>query len=211
MPGCPILSDIPTSPKYCHTFIDMVLSYVQAHPNIKTVILASRWATYAEGTHYKVEASDRRHIYPNLSNTPDAAQKAIYAKLFKSGLNKMVRKVLNMGRKVVIVSQIPEIGYDVPAAFSIAGRTGRNVNKIISPTLNEYMNRNKLVIPVLESLAKKENVQIVDPWKVLCKQGICRVAINGVPLYDDDDHLSNPGAQYIASIFDAVFENPTAQ
>src|SRR5258706_216224 len=136
-----------------------------------------------------------------------SAQTDTNATLFKLGLEQTVNKLLEMGRKVVIVTQVPEIGYYVPSAFSIAQRTGRDANKIIAPSLNEYIDRNMIVTTVVESLAKNDDVQIVDPWKALCNEKNCLVASEGQPLYLDDDHLSIFGAQEISNIFDPVFKN----
>ncbi len=205
--ACPILLEVHIS-SLCDSFLEKMTDYIQAHPNFKTIILSSRWSLYADGARYKSEGGRLVHLF---NTRPTSAQNDTNATLFKLGLNRMVDKLRGMGRKVVIVSQIPEIGYNVPSVLSIAERTGRDINKIIGPSMKEYFDRNKPVIPVMVSLAEKENVRVVHPWKLLCKQEKCLVAIKGRALYMDDDHLSNFGAQYISSIFDVVFQNLSVQ
>ena len=203
--GCaPLLGVDREGQKPCGEFNAAIINYIQEHPNLETVILASRWALSAEGTRYKNEEG-KKLILINESANP--AGTGTNAELFKTGLDQTVNKLLGMNRKVVIVTQVPEIGYDVPSAFSIAIRTGRDLNKIIAPSLDEYISRNVVVTNTIKSITAKSNIQIVDPSRALCSGERCLVIINDHPLYRDDDHLSTFGAQYIAHIFDSVFEN----
>lgn len=202
--GCaPLLGVDRQGQKPCGEFNTAIINYIQDHPNLGVIILASRWALSAEGTRYKNE-DGKRVILVNAAT--GSFQTDSNADLFKSGFDQTVNKLLEMGRKVVIVTEVPEIGYDVPSAFSIAQRTGRDLNKIIAPSLNEYIDRNLIVTAVVASAAKNDNVQIVEPWKVLCNKKNCLVVSEGQALYRDDDHLSTFGAQYISHIFDSVFE-----
>lgn len=203
--GCSPLRGVDRQGRHsCSDFNEVMLNYVRDHPNLDTVILASRWALSAEGTRYKNEEG-KRVILVNTSTGP--TQTDTNASLFQFGLDQTVLSLLKMGRKVVIITEVPEIGYDVPSAFSIAERTGRDINKIIAPSLNEYRARNAIVSATIESIASNDAVQIVDPSKVLCMNQTCLVATDGQALYRDDDHLSSYGAQYISSIFDPIFEN----
>ncbi|SRR5258706_3406358 len=204
-PACPSLLGVDRQGQQsCSEFNIDIINYIQDHPNLHTIILASRWALSAEGTRFKSEEGNSVILVNTMTGS---AQTDTNATLFKLGLEQTVNKLLEMGRKVVIVTQVPEIGYYVPSAFSIAQRTGRDANKIIAPSLNEYIDRNMIVTTVVESLAKNDDVQIVDPWKALCNEKNCLVASEGQPLYLDDDHLSIFGAQYISNIFDPVFKN----
>ena len=203
--GCaPLLGIDREGQKPCGEFNAAIINYLQEHPNLETVILASRWALSAEGTRYKNEEGKSLILISEVPN-PDGVSSN--ANLFKAGLNQTVNKLLEMGRKVVIVTQVPEIGYDVPSAFSIAMRTGRNLNNVIAPSLDEYNDRNIIVTSVIETIAEKSNIMIVDPSKALCMDERCLIVSDERPLYRDDDHLSTFGAQYIAHIFDPVFED----
>lgn len=203
--GCaPLLGIDRQGQKPCGEFNTAIINYIQSRPNLKTVILVSRWALSAEGTRYKTEEGKSVILVNALTGS---TQTDTNETLFKLGLEQTVNKLLEMGRKVVIVTQVPEIGYDVPSAFSIAQRTGRDLNKIIAPSLGEYLDRNLIVASAVESLAAKGNVQIVYPPQALCTGGNCLVVSEGHPLYRDDDHLSTFGARYISYLFDPIFEN----
>jgi hypothetical protein len=193
----------------CSDYNNQVITYIREHPNLSKIILVSRWALAATGTRYNNE-NGRRKILADVTPTdsPSTTPNTNEA-LFTLGLERTIHTLLSMGRKVIIVTQIPEVGYNVPSAFSIAQRTSRDINKIIAPSRSDYLDRNTIDAAVIESLAQKnKNVQIANPWKILCNTQNCNVVAKNQALYIDDDHLSIFGAEYISDIFYPVFKNP---
>ncbi len=206
--GCPAFLDMIPSPQVgdvpCLSYNKMVLRYLEEHPEIKTVILASRWTIWIEESRYKQEEGTRAYLTDALNELPNTATSQ---QLFTAGLERTIQTLQGMHRKVVIIAPLPEIGYDVPSANFIASRTGRDINKIIAPTLEEYKTRNQNTFTILKALEEKYKIQVLEPWKSLCQDNICRVAIDGIPLYRDDDHLSVFGSEFISPIFDPFFES----
>lgn len=204
MPGCPPLLGIDRQDQFlgsCSTYNDMLIEFLQEHPEIKTVILAGRWSISADGSRFKnEEGATKRQI--DIWNNAYGSN----AELFDLGLNRTVDKLLEMGRQVVIVSGIPEIGYDVPSSYAITSRTGRDVNIVIAPTIQEYLDRNLDVNNTINSIAANKSVMVIDPSDVLCDIK-CLVVVDGHPIYRDDDHLSTFGAHYISFIFDPLFQS----
>lgn len=201
---CPPLSGIDrkgVTSGFCLKKIEGDLQYIKEHPELKTIILASRWAISADGTRYKTEEGADVTLVDL-----DQHKKGNNAFLFDLGLHRTVSKLIEMDRKVVIVNGVPEIGYDVPTSFSIASRTGRDVNQIIAPTFQEYLDRNRFVLDTINALLADGSITNVDPAKALCDENWCYVVVDGTPLYVDDDHLSPFGAHYISWLFDDIFE-----
>lgn len=205
MPGCPPLLGIDRQDQFlgsCSTYNDMLIEYLEQHPELKTVILMGRWSISADGRRFKhEEGATKRQI--DVWNNEFGAN----PELFELGLNRTVEKLLDMNRRVVIVTGIPEVGYDVPSAYAIASRTGRDVNAIIAPTLQEYLDRNLDASKTIFDIAGNYPVLIVDPSQALCDGERCAVVVNERPLYRDDDHLSVFGARYISYLFDPLFES----
>jgi peptidoglycan/LPS O-acetylase OafA/YrhL len=195
--SCPpllgITNDFSSVSEPCIEYNKGVTRYLAAHPEISTVILAARWSFYIEGAYKPSESS--RVIQ---ANSPGE-------QLVKFGLGQTVQTLLGMNRKVVLISQVPEIGYDVPSANFIAQRSGRDLNEIIAPSMDEYFHRNQKALAILNKLKEEQGIQIVDPWTVLCVENKCRVTIDGLPLYKDDDHLSLFGAELVSNIFEPIF------
>ena len=208
--GCPPLLGIDRQgqPPTCSDLTTATINYIGEHPNLHTIILASRWAISANGTRFKTEDGPSVIL---VNMIPGSSSANTNATLFELGLDRTVSRLLQMGRKVVIVTQIPEVGYNVPSALYMAARSGRDLNTIIAPSLSDYINRNKIDATVIKLFAQNANVQIVEPWKKLCNQKYCAVVSQGQSLYLDDDHLSILGARYISSIFDPVFNDLQGQ
>lgn len=118
------------------------------------------------------------------------------------GLERTVTELHKLGKNVVIVRSVPEIGYDVPSAALAAEMTGRNINNIISPSVDEHVERTKEVTYVFSNIRNKFDLMIVDPAQRLCESGLCQVIEANYLLYRDDDHLSTYGSKYASNIFD---------
>ncbi|MBI5950518.1 MAG: acyltransferase [Chloroflexi bacterium] len=205
--GCPTLLDMVRHPAYgdvsCVEYNHMALSYLKEHPEIHTTILASRWTIWVEGTLYKQEGGKNPYLTDALNEAPANASEEY---LFTLGLERTIKAILELDRNLILVAPLPEIGYDVPSANFIASQTGRDINKVIAPSLEEFSIRNKKTFAIFNSFKEKYGIQIIEPWKILCVKEQCRVAIDGTSLYRDDDHLSIFGSELIAPSFDPLFE-----
>jgi peptidoglycan/LPS O-acetylase OafA/YrhL len=191
--------------RICAGFNDDILDYLEHRPELHTVILASNWAYYAAGTVYK--AGDNGFLDVRLSDVWQRNSATLNnAALFDLGLNRTVRRLLEMHRRVVVVGPVPEVGYQVPAALTIASITGRDVTELIAPTRAEYEGRVRVVLDSLESLRHVPGVHIVDVAEKICDVIACRVVDAGHTLYIDGNHLSTYGSEYLAPLFDGVFD-----
>ncbi len=204
--ACPPLVGMLAFPEVgdypCNKYNDLVIDYLRRNPQIKTVILASRLNIWVEGTRYKSEQGGRVYLEDVLKESPKKASKQT---LFKLGLERTIRALKQLNRRIVIVVPVPEIGYDVSSAAFIASRTGRDVNQIIAPSREEYLLRNKNLFAILEQFAKNDGVELIYPSEYICMADICRVAVDGMPLYVDDDHLSVFGSEWISPVFEPLF------
>jgi peptidoglycan/LPS O-acetylase OafA/YrhL len=206
--GCPPLLGIErTGRTRCHQFNQTVLTYLINNPDIKTIVLAARWALSTKGTRYKQEAGKQ----VTLIAIDDGGNKQVVKKsqnnvgLFNKGLRRTVKQLTQLGRQVVIVGPIPEVGYHVPAAEFVASRTQQDVNKLIAPSKQEFKKRTQEVDVVFSQLSTHNHVSIIEPAKKLCEYEVCNVFFNGKVLYRDDDHLSTDGARYITPLISEYF------
>jgi peptidoglycan/LPS O-acetylase OafA/YrhL len=193
----------------CISFNDFLLTELPAHPKIRTVILAARWSMAADGRHYKTEPGQFAQLFEGSQRDTSAGNR----RLFEAGLTRTVRQLLALGRRVVLVEPIPEIGYDVPASYVAAWKRGRDLTSIIAPSRAEYDERNQVVQTLFEALSKEPGVQIVRVADRLCGTGICRVLDpdSGQVLYLDDNHLSVVASRSLSPAFDELFEQDLKQ
>ena len=204
--GCPPFVDINASVMpYCHRHNNDVLAYIEEHPEIETIMISARWALYTEFSRYKTEEGVVTYL---IDMRRDEKIESTDPNLVKEGLQRTIEILTSLEREVVIGLSVPEIGYMVPSAHSIASRTGRDANEIIAPTRSEYYARNAQSLFFIEQLKKEvPTLKILDPSVLLCDEEICKVVEENKPLYRDDDHLSTFGAHSISGLFDAVFRD----
>ena len=204
--GCPPLMETDTTPKVgdvpCTKYNEMVIRHLENHPEIKSVILVSRMMLWVEGAPYKQEEGSNYILKDNLN---ELSSNAAPGEVFKTGINRTIQTLTGMNKQVVVIVPIPEIGYDVPSASFIASRTKRDVNEIIAPSVNEYLSRTRQTRNILNELRDMYGIQLIEPSKILCDQSICRVVIDNMPLYSDNNHLSGFGSEFITPIFDPLF------
>lgn len=52
-----------------------------------------------------------------------------------------------------------------------------------------------------ELAASYDNLLVIEPRDTVCKEGICQLSLNGVPLYRDADHLNDVGSRELGKAF----------
>ena len=163
--------------RQCREFNQRMLEHIQTHRELTTIVLVARWARYGE------VGSDVAEFSPALERT--------------------VLALSAMGRRAVIVSQVPEVNHDVPEAYRMARMTGRNLNDILAPTRENYESRNRRVLTAFDAV-QREGAQLIDLRDRLCDISRCRIIDSGRLLYADDNHLSDYGARYVSFLFDPI-------
>jgi len=185
-----------------HEYNDKVISFIVSHPEIKTVILSAIWEFYAKGYHFNKRLGGTytiKDVTGNMSSNSNAL-------LLKIGLTRTINKLLSLDRKVVIVSDVPDIGFNVPGMFFARKRIGVSFNDIL-PSMNEYIERNKVVYEIFAIYKSRPNVTIIYPESMLFdKSGNIIIANSNKLLYQDSHHLSKYGAIYISPVFNNCFK-----
>lgn len=193
LPACPpglYDHDDSSNANECKLTSQFVLNYLKAHPEIRTVILFARW-----------------DIYPSHFSQED---------YFFSGLKETVRRLDEINKRVVIVTESPIYEQDIPSSYFIALRTNRDINALIGKKTKKYLNESREFTNFTTLLKQEFSIDIIEPAQVLCNQKICPVVtdIKGDPimLYSDTFHLSIPASMLVVSpLFDPLFESLQGQ
>ncbi len=160
-----------------------------AQLQIKTIILAGRWAMYDRGTF-----ADEDELVPR---TVDGDRHALFAGM----LHRTIDALTQRGIKVILIQDVPEIGWNVSrllARNALLGWPEKN-----GPTLAEYRARQSYVLAQFAALGGK--VTLLDPTPILCPGGQCAVKRDGHLLYRDGDHLTTFGASLLEPMLDRAF------
>lgn len=201
-PGCPPLLDVQRTDanpvRGCLELNEAVVRFVREQ-NIKKVILGARWTLNLTGQPYQGE-----HGNGPVWTAPGAGSSNAAA--VEHGIRRSIETLIAGGARIFLVSGVPEVGVDVPRAMALQQHFSRTLQ--IAPRLDTFMSRNAGSLHLLETIGSDyPAVTLLHPYKNLCSSvtGICRIELNGVPWYCDDDHLSLAGAQSIRKIFEPVF------
>lgn len=111
---------------------------------------------------------------------------------------------LAKNRPVYLLRPIPEMGFDVPQQASRQLATG--VRSDISLPLTKYMQRNADAWQMQDMAQKACGAHVVDATPVLCPGGTCMATRDYLPLYADDDHLSEAGNKLLTPVLRALFQ-----
>jgi hypothetical protein len=183
----------------CAAFNDAVAK-IATSKAIKDVILEARWAKNAEGSSFGQEPEGRVRLYDDVSQGRTEKETR---DVFYRGLDRTVAALTLAGKKVVLVASVPEVGFPVPAYLARAKLADPNAKLTTSAAV--YAERQKFVLWAFAQMHARYGAEIVHPEHVLCKDGACRVALNGRPLYRDAHHLSVFGAQQLTPLLARLF------
>lgn len=169
-----------------------VVEFIKLHPEIKTVILTSNWGGYID----KIRSA---------GNGEDTHLKGI--DLFKAGLTQTVRTLLALNRHVVIVSDVPNLDFDVVRDYYFSAIFNDAYRPVLTPTIKEHYEKNRAVNGVLNELSHLSGVTLISPEPLLFDKRTGRVKTieNDNLLYRDGGHLSGDGALLVSTAFEDLF------
>ncbi len=146
-----------------------VVSYLDAHPGIRTLFIVGFWAN---------PANQRR---PGL---PQA-------------LAATIARLRTGGRTVVLLGGVPMQAWPVPRHLAHLEQRGV-LSEPDGVTLAEHTAMTRYLAPTLAGL-RADGVTVVEPSDLLCRSGRCDVYRGGQVLYFDRHHLSVAGARIVAA------------
>jgi hypothetical protein len=177
----------------CIAHNDAVLAYLATHREIHTVVLSGALAALVPG------AEDRGWHVLARGDAGTLAEAPQRADLLTASLERTVRAVRDLGRRVVLFAPPPSTAMD-PARC-----TDRMRLKL--PTIGaapdcgfaeaDYRALRRPVLDWLADVRTRAIVPVVTLEPALCRNGRCRTSIDGTLLYRDHLHLSTPGARLL--------------
>lgn len=123
----------------------------------------------------------------------------------KQATIKLINGLAEASKQLYVSYPIPEIGWNI---FSVNNsyykKNGSVLDKLYFPK-KAYDKRNLFIVNILEEYQPiLNNITYIRADKIFCEnilEGSCVAQINGVPLYYDDDHLSDAGANLLVNDF----------
>jgi hypothetical protein len=168
--GCPFsLFSLNIKSDNCDKYQSNYLKDFESN-NVDTYIVAGRWTLYLN----------------------DSDRKASILKAYA----KSVAQLLSTGKRVILIYPVPEQDLDIPLTSAKAkhfdielAQTGIK-RDVIERRYSE-------VVSTFDSLGEHKNLTRILPTEIFCDANRCASFLAGIPLYYDDDHLSNEGAKLV--------------
>lgn len=194
--ACPVVfgarSGHAKSPDFCRNFNDMVFDRLRTMDPAIPVVIIHRAGTY-------IEPGERQLFFGERAPHTAGERWSVYERHLVDSLCRVAAT-----RPVHVMLPIPEMPYDVPAVMS---RSLILHSSAPQPTqsLAEYRGAHAKLISALEKARTRCGIHLLDPLPYLCDGSHCSGALNGRPLYSDDNHLSNTGAGLLAGLYSQVW------
>lgn len=171
----------------CSEFNRRVLQQLASMPSVRTVVLVSRWGLCANGK--RPEGGKPCFLGRDEDDVESFANDG---RLFRSGLAATVATLTRMGKQVILVAPVPTFRRSVPETLARAILYGEPLQLELSRAT--YLERQARVFRAFGQMQKRFGVKVIYPHQLLCRTGRCEMTAGGVPLYSDDDHLSQKGS-----------------
>lgn len=193
-PACAPLLDVYRADQRagtaCARFNNEVLAFLEGRDDMPLVILAGRWGFATEGT-----PSPGEDVGPAILATVDgglpSGEVADNAAIFEAALPRTIAAIRATGRKVVVLGDVPEIGWSVPE--SVGRSLMHDVPLPPGPDPSDVARRAKASDEVFRTLQAEGALTFVPLSSAFC-HGRCDVVGPEGPLYRDGHHLSRSGA-----------------
>ena len=209
--GCPPVTKVYRSngekgEEVCKSHNDDVYSYISSNNSIEYIVMSTRWTLNYVGDRFNNFEGGIEYGGPaNLVVVYDDIKYYNDKKLISERYTESIKYLINLGKKVILVYPIPEVGWNVPDYFlkySFSNKIdSNNTNPVIGSTSYDvFVNRNNEVYNILDSIGEHPNLFRVYPDKIFCNTFAserCSVQNNGQIFYRDDDHPSLAGSKLI--------------
>lgn len=196
----------------CNKYFTEVLDKLKNEPDIKKIVLFSRWSFNLKGERFNnkeggIEIGSGHYFIP--INSDVLVEKKIRQEEILNNIEIFIKKIKNLDKDIYIVMPTPEMGWEVPNNLA---RILHYKNKIEKNTLSiskkVFDERNSEIYKFFSNLKQKYNLNLIYPNDIFCEDLKCFSHKNNIPLFFDDDHLSIEGAKLLSKkIINHIYSN----
>ena len=196
----------------CNKYFTEVLNKLKNEPNIKKIVLFSRWSFNLKGERFNnkeggIEIGSGHYFIP--INSDVLVEKKIRQEEILKNIEIFIKKIKNLDKDIYIVMPTPEMGWEVPNNLA---RILHYKNKIEKNTLSiskkVFDERNSEIYKFFLNLKKNYNLNLIYPNDIFCDNLKCFSHKNNIPLFFDDDHLSIEGSKLLSKkIINHIYSN----
>jgi len=157
---------------------------------IRRIVLAARWSEYA-GTQAWSDADALPTVPIEAGGAPSTWAE------FERHFVQTLERLTSHGLDVVIIGPVPELPFHLPSAMIKARMRGQRFDDRYDYAA---VQRSQVrVLSLLTRLEQMRGISVIYPHRVLCPKQVCELTVDGLPLYRDDNHLSELGVDKLKS------------
>lgn len=180
----------------CPERTEQAITAILADPQIETVIIAARWAFYTQPPFDNGRGG--REWHPEVFMRDIATGVRVSDLRVRSEMRNTMLRLLDAGKTVIAVGPTPVFGWDIK--MTAARSAWHQIPVDLEVSLGQMDRRQSAMIEMLRGI-EAQNYRFVDPRPLFCDMDTCRaVASDGVLLFEDQDHLSQAGADLLSRL-----------
>lgn len=191
-PMCPPIDTMPALPGDkslmvphlgCAAHDKAVMAYLLAHPEVKTVFMDAVWQIYSNGDP-RADAVPQGHGFMPREIDEDLAN--------------TITKLEQAGKRVIVLDDVPSVPVELTSCefYRDGWIQARKENCEYPASIAQADHQPALQI-LSRLTARFPNIPIVHTYDVLCSPTVCKMDLNGAPLYryGDNGHLGIAGSE----------------
>lgn len=185
---CPTVAGIKSTKdgEQCGDFVRQAIEKQKTLARDVPLVILNRSSLYVMGPNEPGRESEIP-VAPYYFDKPFASRSVEYQAALRDGIVKTACEFAQ-SRPVYMLRPIPEMKYSVPKTMGRALMFGKSHE--VSLPFSKYQQRNRISWETQDLAMRQCGVTKLDPTAYLCSEGKCDGARDGIPLYYDDDHLS---------------------
>ncbi|MCO4321516.1 acyltransferase family protein [Aliidiomarina quisquiliarum] len=200
MSGCSIIAGIQSTTDFnyaCDDFVAETMLRSKTLPSHVPLLIVNRYAQYIIGLEQEEAQAPKYYI----TEPHKDRNEAFFAEMTTGLINTACAYAED--RPVYMLRPIPEMPANVPQVMSRSLLFGGTLERVALPRV-VYESRQARIIAAQDEAAAQCGIEIVEVAETFCDQEYCWGDKAGRPIYYDDDHLSEYGADFLAAEFKRI-------
>ncbi|WGF86438.1 acyltransferase family protein [Marinivivus vitaminiproducens] len=181
----------------CATFTEAAIEEITRQRTTRLVIIAGLWSRLTDDR--PIAGADPGPFTLLADHATASESVADSRRVFARALQSTVSEITSRGVPVLLVGQVPELGFDVVTCVLRARFNERDERACMETDTESALARLAFSNGVIQLIADGSlMIEAYLPAHSICRKGRCKVAHGGTPIYADDRHLNDIGSTLLA-------------
>lgn len=184
----------------CGDFATKQIQYLETHMPGVPLLIINRTPVYIHGHNEYKETQTTPLMHFGEKHARHSEYMEDLTKRYVSAMCS-----LSKNRKVFVLTPVPEMSLNVPTLIARKIKKTGNIEDF-TISVEQYLERSGDSISLIKEAEKTCGIIILYSQQELCDSKLCYGSVNGIPLYIDDNHLSESGNKRLAPLFRKIWD-----